>query len=169
MLTTTTTVPIFLRDFPPPPHHWHLLGTSGIAVYGPRGSSQTTTRVRTPTVVVRSTINCIKATFRRHVQTCCLNFRQNKTFRPKSKLIPLKMCTIPTVEMCPSDQLPTTTTTTTITTSAAPTDGNGPLVPHMRHFIPHQCVGLIDVNPPSKWTCFLSGLGGSTPQDATML
>ena len=38
--------------------------------------------------------------------------------------------------------------------------GNGPLAPHMRPFVLHQCVRLVEDNPPSKWMHFLLGLGG---------
>ena len=62
------------------------------------------------------------------------------------------------VETCPRDQLPTTT----ITTMAA-AGGNGPLAPHMRPFVPCQCIRLVEDNPPSKRMHFLPGLGGVYP------
>jgi hypothetical protein len=37
---------------------------------------------------------------------------------------------------------------------------NGPLAPHMRPFVPRQCVRLLEDNPPSKRMHFLPGLGG---------
>ncbi len=59
--------------------------------------------------------------------------------------------------MRPSDQLPTIT----ITTMAA-AGGNGPLAPHMRPFVPRQCIDLIEDNSPSN------RIGGDTPQDTVM-
>ena len=41
--------------------------------------------------------------------------------------------------------------------------GNGPLVPHMRPFVPRQCFEFIEDNPPSKRMHFLPGLGGGYP------
>ncbi len=58
---------------------------------------------------------------------------------------------IPTVETCPSDQLPTATITTMDTAS-----GNDSLVPHMRPFVPRRCGVLIEDIPSSKWMHFPS-------------
>ncbi len=64
--------------------------------------------------------------------------------------------------MCPSDQLPTTT----ITTMAAACR-NGPLVLHMRPFVSHRCVRLVEDNPASKRMHFYRDWGG-IPQDMAM-
>ena len=57
--------------------------------------------------------------------------------------------------MCPSHQLPTTTITT-----MAVAGRNSPLAPHMRTFVPHQCVRLVDNNTLASKMHFLPGLGG---------
>ena len=38
--------------------------------------------------------------------------------------------------------------------------GNGPLAPHMRPFVLHRCVRLVEDSPPSKRMHLLPGLGG---------
>ena len=57
------------------------------------------------------------------------------------------MCTIPTVtvDMCPSNQRPTTTITAMVAAGR-----NGHMAPRMRPFVPHQCVRLIDDDPQAR-------------------
>ena len=61
------------------------------------------------------------------------------------------MCTIPTVtvDMCPSNQRPTTTITAMVAAGR-----NGHMAPRMRPFVPHQCVRLIDDDPQASRNTF---------------